>query len=233
MPSLPAAIEPFAPFPEPVALPLPDVTDEPLVCVQINSTWLQYLVGCAETLTAQSTWNSTDENAINTTIIRARHLIDILAGLEACPMPVEFRLDPADPHYWDYSNDGGATWTRQPDTVSHFTPTYTPDGTSPSGYDESINGGLSEAQIPLLTASDPNAVIKAPSTGDENIVEATATAPGMIVRSYQVGVALLRDGASLQVQKITDLGNLGIAIIEAVETGEYSTAILEIVTALS
>lgn len=233
MPSLPGAITPFAPFPEPVALPLPDVTDGPLVCVQINETWMSYLIGCAEALTAQSTWDSTDENAVNITIGRARNLIDILAGLEACPMPVEFRLNPSDPHYWDYSNDGGVTWTRQPDTVSHFTPTFTTDGTSPSGYDESVNGGLSDAQIPLLTATDPDAVVKAPSTGDENVVEATAMAPGMTVQGYQIGAALVRDGASLQLQKITDLGNLAIAVIEAVETGDYSTAILEIVTALS
>jgi hypothetical protein len=233
VPSRPGAITPFAPFPNPVALPLPDITDEPLVCVQVNAIWVQYIIGCLETLTAQSTWDSDDENAVNAVINRARNLIDIFAQLEACPVPVEFRVNPLDPHYWDYSVDGGATWTRQPDTVSHFTPTYTPDGASPSGYDESVNGGLSDAQIPLLTATDPNAVIKSPSTGDENVVEATATAPGMTVQGYQVGVALVRDGASLQVQKITDLGNLGIAIIEAVETGEYSTAILEIVTALS
>lgn len=120
---LPGAIVPFSPFEYPVTLPLPDIGDAPLVCVQINQVWMQYLIGCAEALTVQSTWRSDDENAVNTVIRRARNLIDVLAGLEACPMPVQFQIDPLDSTHWEYSTDGGATWLDGPLTTFPAAPT--------------------------------------------------------------------------------------------------------------
>lgn len=227
MPNLPGALLPFTPFPAPVDLPLADVTDAPLVCVQINAEWMQYLIGCAEALTAQSTWASDDENAVNVTIRRARNLIDILAGLEACPVGVMFRLNPLDSHYWDYSNDGGATWTRQPDTVSAFTPTLVADGAAPGGYDLSVNGGLTEAPIPLFTAIDPNAIIKDPVGALANSIVAGAGVDGLVVGiAAHAGTILQQNGISAFFQKVPGLGVAADAVVAIKEAADYAFPLL-------
>lgn len=113
----PGAQIPYVAFPNPVPLPLPDIGDAPLICVTINEVWVEYIVGCLQALTAQSTWDSSDENAVNTTIRRARNLIDVFAQFEACPMPIEFRVNPGDTEHWQYSLDGGGTWSDGPATT--------------------------------------------------------------------------------------------------------------------
>lgn len=230
MPNLPGALIPFTPFPAPVDLPLPDVTDAPLVCVQINAIWMQYLIGCAEALTAQSTWASDDENAVNVTIRRARNLIDILAGLEACPVGVMFRLNPLDSHYWDYSNDGGATWTRQPDTVSHFTPTFTVDGGSPGGFDLSVNGGLSSDPIPLLTATDPTAIIIDPTTTTRNTIQASSTVDGLQVVNAldEVAAAIATGGFAAYYKRADGIVAAAGALVKMFNTNDYTQPVLEV-----
>ncbi len=206
MAQLPGASTPFVPFDHPVALPLPDVTDAPLVCIQINEIWMQYLIGCAEALTAQSTWNSDDENAVNVTVRRARNLIDILSGIEACPM-IEFRVNPTDPHYWDYSTDSGAIWIRQPDTVSHWTPTFAVDGGAPGGYDISVNGDITSAPIPLLTAHQPDAVVTDPLTAIVNTIAPIAGVPGILIKALNdFALYLESNNISLHLTKASDRG---------------------------
>lgn len=226
------AVLPYVTYPNPVPVIVAAPTDPPVVCIQVNVDWVPYILGCLKALLAASTWNSDDENVVATMQENAQLLIDTIAAYEACPM-IDFRLNPDDPHYWDWTSDGGVIWTRQPDTVSHFTPTYTADGTSPSGYDESVNGGLSSTDIPLLTATDPDAVVKNPTSGDENVVEATATAAAFTAQGYQIGAQLLDgQGSSLNLQKVTDIGDVAIAIVNAVETGDYATAIFAVISAL-
>lgn len=231
MASLPDANVPFAPFYYPVPVVVPGPFDAPLVCFQLNETWMTYLMGAAACLMAASTWDSDDENVVRTVTDNARRLIESMMQFEACPVSITFRVNPVDGHLWDYSLDAGGTWIAGPDTAAAFTPTWTIDSDAPGGYDLSVNG-TSQSDVPMLTATDPNAVIKDPSTADENVVEATATAPGMTVQGTQLGVGMVRNGASLQLQKITDLGNLAEAIIDAVETGDYTTAILSVVDAI-
>lgn len=231
MPSLFDAIVPYAPFPEPVPVPVPGPFDAPLVCWQVNQTWATYIINTLQALLAASTWDSDDENTVHTVISNARKIIDAFAKMEACQMLL-FRNDPTQPINFDYSTDGGATWITGPDQAAHMTPTFVADGTSPSGYDMSVNGGQTSDPIPLLIADDPEAVIKTPTSGDENVIEATATDPGLVVQGTQLGVALSRNGASLQLQKITDLGNLAEAIVDIVETGDYGTAILNVLSAI-
>lgn len=232
MPTLPDANKPFAPFYQPVPVPVPGPFDAPLVCVQVNQTWMTYILGALQVLLAASTWDSDDENVVQTTIHNARQIVQAFMDFEACPMPIQFRNNPTQPINFDYSLDGGTTWTPGPDQAAHMTATFTPDSTAPGGYDISVNGGQTTDQIPLLTADDPEAVIKAPTSGDENVIEATATDPGLVVQGTQLGVALARNGASIQLQKIQDLGNLAEAIVDVVETGDYGTAILNILTAI-
>lgn len=225
------ALVPYPPFPDPVPVPVPGPFDAPLVCVKINQTWVTYVLSCLNALLAASTWDSDDENVVHTVIKNAEKLIQAFAKFEACPMLI-FRNDPTQPINFDYSEDGGVTWTPGPDQAAHMTPTFLVDGTSPSGYDMSVNGGQTSDPIPLLIADDPEAIIKTPVSGDENVIEATATDPGLVVQGTQLGVALSRNGASLQLQKITDLGNLAEAIVDVVETGDYGTAILNILTSI-
>lgn len=115
--SLADALEPAVPFPRPVPVPIPGPGDAPLVCIQINADWMPYIIGACGALFAKSTWDTTDENVMSTTLSNVTLLIQSLQAFEACPMPVEFRVNPSDHRYWDYSTDGGVTWTRQPDTV--------------------------------------------------------------------------------------------------------------------
>lgn len=117
MPQVTGAFVPMSPFPRPVPVPIPAPDEAPLVCVQINQTWALYVLGACMSLLAKSTWDSDDENVVSTTLSNVNLLLQQLQSFEACPMPVEFRINPSDGRYWDYSNDGGATWTRQPDTV--------------------------------------------------------------------------------------------------------------------
>lgn len=229
--SVPGALVPYTPFPQPVPIIVAAPGDAPLVCLQINQDWIPYILGCLNALRAASTWDSDDENVVATMQENAHELQDMIASYEACPV-IEFRNNPTQPINFDYSLDGGATWLTGPDQAAHITPVFTADSDSPSGYDISVNGGGTSDDVPLFTATDPNAVIKDPSTGDENVVEATTTAPGMTVQGTQLGVGLVRNGASLQLQKITDLGNLAEAIIDIVETGDYTTPILEILSSI-
>lgn len=233
IPHLPGARLPFQPFPDPVPVPVAGPLDEPLVCIQINREWVQYVLGCLQALVAESTWASTNPTVVRSVITEANNLIAQIASLEACPMPVTFRLNPTDPHYWDYSTDSGATWTRQPDTVAHFTPTFQVDGAAPAGYDISVNGGITWAIIPLLTATDPTAVITDPSTLLRNEITAGSGIDGLVIQALAtIGVKLQSNGVAAAFQKIPGLGLAADAVTQIAQGDGYIYPLLAIVTGI-
>src|SRR6516225_520005 len=105
MTTLPDALQPFAPFANPVAPPIPGPLDAPLVHFCCNETWMTYLVGAAQCLMSAVTWNSDDENVVQTTISNARVLISAMMNLDECPVAIQFRPDPAYPQNFQYSLD--------------------------------------------------------------------------------------------------------------------------------
>lgn len=224
----------LAPIPFPHEFPVPTTApgDSPLICVSVNVDWVKYIVGSLGALVSDSVWDSTDLEVV----VDAKHavldLIQMFAAMESCPVPIQFRNDPANPRNFQYSLDGGTTWNDGPDQSGHFTPSFIADGTSPSGYDVSVNEGATSDPVPLLTANDPNALIKDPSTGDENVVEITATAPALSWQGTQLGGQLGRGGISILVNKILDVGENADPILAAVETGDYGTAIAWVIASL-
>lgn len=88
-------MEPDSPFAEPVSsfqFPVTPPTVEPgaspLETIQINSSWLELLRGCAKQLLLQSTWKTQDSGQINLAQERAFNLIDLLqdqGGLLSVP----------------------------------------------------------------------------------------------------------------------------------------------------
>lgn len=224
------AVLPYVPYPNPVPVIVAAPGDAPLVCLQINADWIPYIAGACKAFLAASTWDSDDENVVATMQENAQDLIDMLAALEACPMAIEFRVDPTYPQNWQYSLDGGSTWLDGPDTASNYTPVFTADSDSPSGYDISVNGGHSADDIPILTADDPNAVDTNPTSAADNTIEMSPDNVGLTVMGHQIGAQVGKDGISIFVQKMQDQ-TISDPIIEAIATGDYGTAILLIATA--
>jgi hypothetical protein len=228
--NLPGANIPYAPFTNPVPLIVAAPDDPPLVCIQVNIDWLPYIIGCCFALRAASTWNSDDENAVAAMQDNADELIAILGEAEACPVSVQFRVNPVDGHLWDYSNDGGTTWLAGPDTAQHFTPVFTADGGAPGGYDLSVNGGVSSGLLPLLTASDPDAVVKDPASLLANLITASAGADGLAIQALaSIGVWLVKNnGVALALNKIPGLG-LATSALEQLSAGsDYTYNLIEV-----
>lgn len=111
---IPQTPQGFAPFDQPVAIPGVAWNAAPLVCIQINQTWATYVLGACFALLKRSTWDTTDKTAIDSTIQNAVQLMGAIAAFEACPMPIQFQVDPTDDRHWEYSLDGGATWLDGP-----------------------------------------------------------------------------------------------------------------------
>lgn len=233
MPSLTGALRPFAPFPHPVPLPVSNPLVDATITVCINTEWLPYVVGALRCLTMDSTWDSDDENAVRAVEDNAMSLIEAFSLQEPCPVPIQFRPNPTHPQNWDYSLDGGTTWLAGPEVASHYTPVFTADGTSPSGYAESVNGGLSSAQIPLLTATDPNAVITDPTTLLRNEITAGSGVDGLVIQALAtIGVKLQSNGVAAAFQKIPGLGLAADAVTQIAQGDGYLYPLLAIVAAI-
>lgn len=203
---LTGALVPFAPFNIPVEPPAANWDDAPRICIQINETWATYLMGAAQALAAQATWNSDDENVVAACVQNAVQMIGAIASLEACPM-VQFRVNPDNPYYWDYSNDAGATWTRQPDTVQYWQANWETDPMSPSGLAVTINSGLSRTVLPKPIGTDPDAVVTDPLTALVNTIAPIAGVPGMLVKALNdFAVYLESNNISLHLAKGSDRG---------------------------
>lgn len=227
MPTLTGAVLPAKPYPFAVPVPAASPTDSPLICVSINRDWIPYVVGALSALKADSTWDSDDENVVAAVKANVDLLIEQFAQMEACPMPIQFQVNPADPVNWQYSFDGGTTWLDGPDTAAHYTPTLTIDGGAPGGYDLSVNGGETSAPIPLLTAFDPEAIIKDPATAFGNAIVAASGVDGLIVGALaHVGVILQSNGISAQFQKVPGLGLAADTVVAIKKAADYTYPLL-------
>ena len=78
-------MEPDSPFNYPRSsfqfpAPLPSVEPDasPLETIQVNTTWLEYLRGCAKQLLLETTWDTDDPSALNLVQQRAMNLIGLL-----------------------------------------------------------------------------------------------------------------------------------------------------------
>jgi hypothetical protein len=231
---LPDASIPFAPFDEPVALPTVTPFDAPLVCLQINERWVVYLMGAAMALCAASTWRSDDENAVRTVTDNARKLIEYMMDFDTCAMPIQFRNNPAQAINFQFSLDGGSTWSDGPDQAGHITPTFTADGLAPSGYDLSVNAGDTSTAIPLVTANDPDAVVTDPASLTRNLITATDSADGLLIQALAtVGVKLVQaNGVAAAFQKVFPGLELATSVLEVLAGSDYSYPLLEIVSSI-
>lgn len=165
-------ILPVVVFPDALPLPTVDPFTAPLYTVTLNRSWWPYIAGAALLLTIGSTWEATDPTTLQQVLAWAEGVQGYLATPDVAVPPVEFRLNPSDNRYWDYSTDGGTTWTRQPDTLAHLTALFVASDTSPAGQKLSLNEGVTFADLPPLTATDPHAVKTDPLSTIENTIAA-------------------------------------------------------------
>lgn len=230
MPAFPEAQIPYTPFPQPVPVPLPAPGDPPLVCVQVNETWMTYVIGACMSLLADSTWDSADAGIAHAVHADAMQLIGMLAQLEACPMIV-FRVHPTYIQNWQYSIDSGVTWLDGPDTASNYTPDFVADGGSPGGYKLSVNSDHSQTSIPLMTATDPDAVIIDPASALRNLITVATGGPeGLLVGALaHIGLTLLNsNGIALELNKIPLFG-LATNVLELLDGGtDYTYDLLAV-----
>lgn len=234
MTTLPGAILSYIPFPVEVDVPIPGPFDDPTITVCINQTWIAYVTGCLMALTAQSTWNSDDENTVATVIKNAWDLIGAFAAMESCPVPIQFRNDPTQPINFQYSLNGGVSWLDGPDQAAHITPTFTPDSMAPGAYDLSVNGGETTDLVPLLTAVDPEAIVKDPATTLGNLITATAGADGLLIEALAtIGVKLVQaNGVAGAFQKVFPGLDLATSVLEVAAGTDYSFPLLEVVASI-
>lgn len=232
MPALPDAVYPYKPFINPVPIPAGLPTDGVTYCIQINATWLPYVLACCLALLHDSTWNSNDPAVVRDVEQRAGVLISQLVNPEACPVPIEFRPNPAYPQNFQFSLDGAITWLDGPDTASHFTPQFAADGAAPGGYDITVNGGHTSTPIPLFTATDPNAVITDPATEFRNLITASGSVEGLAVQALAtIGVQLVQNnGVALALNKIPGLGLASSALETLAQGTDYTYDLLRILS---
>lgn len=70
--------EPVSSYQSPIDVLSVEPDDAPLETVCVNSSWLELLRGCAKQLLLQTTWNTSDPDALNLAQQRAFNLIDLL-----------------------------------------------------------------------------------------------------------------------------------------------------------
>lgn len=164
---------PFAPFDPPVTPPSATPTEGDQFTVTMSADWWVLVAGACAALTADSSWDTTDFETLHDV---RRWAYDVIKQIDA-RVPVinlTFQKKPGRLTQFQYRLHDADAWTDGPDNDAYFTPGFPTDSTSPSGYDLSVNNGLSQSAIPLLTAVDPNAVVKDPVTSADNVVTGIA-----------------------------------------------------------
>lgn len=81
---------PYQVFPSPI--PPPPSGQTVAVCLEIDSKWIPYLLGCISQLAIERTWESDQERATG----EARNLLSLFAGAKACPINVNFGVEMED-----------------------------------------------------------------------------------------------------------------------------------------
>lgn len=183
-------IGPFVPFPTALPVPSEGLFDEPQRSITININWMLYLASAAVALAADSTWAATSKSELLQVVDTANQLIQYL-GNPDLPIVLKFQKKPGQEVDWQFSIDDGATWADGPLCAVEFSPTFPVDIAAPAGYDLSVNSGLSQAPIPLLTAHDPNAVVNDPLTSLVNVVSPAINITALSLTAQGASVPLV------------------------------------------
>jgi len=101
---------------EPVDDPGTAPADDPVVCLQVNASWLPYIVGSVMQLAQPKAWTA-DAAALPDLLGRVTDLIALIGTAELCVAP-EFRLTAE--CGLQYSLDGGTTWLDVTDWGENF-----------------------------------------------------------------------------------------------------------------
>jgi hypothetical protein len=91
------------------------------VCVTFAKAWLPAIRGALQQLLLQSTWDTTDEEALTAMLGRVFNLIYLFDEDAECAMPFDVRIDPTNSCMLQKSTDGGETWD---DVGSFYTCAY-------------------------------------------------------------------------------------------------------------
>lgn len=153
--------QPFQPFYTPVPVPTAAPTTGDQFQVSMSGEWWALVAGACYALVADSTWQATSLSQLNQVRAWAYQVLRQIDSRSPV-IDLQFRVNPSHPQNLDFSIDGGLSWNLTADTAVHFTPEFIADGAAPAGYDLSVNGGYTQLAIPLLTATDPDAVVTDP-----------------------------------------------------------------------
>jgi len=226
-------IQPIVPFPQPIPVPTvaPD-NEGDLIFIQVSKSWVKYIAGACNALQALSTWDTTDDATLNQVRVWVYRLQEILATWITMADLIKFRENPVNGVYWDYSTDGGVTYTRQPDTISHMTPVFSYDGTSPSSTDLSINNGVTTGQVPVIDGIVDNAVRSNPASDLVNTIStATGITPLELISGGTVSMLINSQERAIDIARKagfdTSLGEEFLRITKAVaDAGDVLVTVL-------
>jgi hypothetical protein len=98
---------PVSSYVEPVSVVEAGISDEPLVCLALNASWVPYVCGSLMQLVQPSTWDTLDTGVLQTIIGKATDLIALVSNATGC-VSLLFRL--SDSCVLQSSSDGGTTW---------------------------------------------------------------------------------------------------------------------------
>jgi Concanavalin A-like lectin/glucanases superfamily len=115
-------------YSEPTAIPSTQPGDAPLVCLQVNASWLPLLAGCAMQLMQPTTWASADPAAVLAALQAAGDLCALVGNAGACPV-ITFRFVACG---LQFSVDSGTTWNEVPGWDT-FAPGCFTGATGPTG----------------------------------------------------------------------------------------------------
>lgn len=149
-----------------------------MVSIAINENWIPYIAGCMMVLLNASTWQTNVQSELNDMRDRVIRALNIIVGYEPVMPPVQFRLDPSNALYMQYSIDGGINWLDMPHPTDYQYPEFIADSLYPSGYKMSVNAGHSSNPVPQMDQIIDNAVRTNPASSLQNeITSATGITP--------------------------------------------------------
>jgi len=90
--------------------------DDPVVCLQVNASWIPYIIGSCLQLTQPTSWISGSPSLADL-LGRVQDLLALFGTAEACMAP-QFRLTAG--CGLQYSLDGGTTWEDVTDWSTNF-----------------------------------------------------------------------------------------------------------------
>jgi len=91
-------------------------SDDPVVCLQVNASWIPYIIGSCLQLAQPTSWISGSPSLADL-LGRVQDLLAIFGTAEACVAP-QFRLTSG--CGLQYSLDGGTTWEDFTDWATNF-----------------------------------------------------------------------------------------------------------------